>query len=88
MTVRVQHWVLPSQQGKVAIPIEDFYLAQLRTGRVRTTIDGATATRGPGDLWIVKRGSTMHVETLSQLAVVETIAPQLRISPGVRPTAP
>src|SRR5262249_11448758 len=74
--VSVQSWKIAGHRDRdeVAqeIPLRGFYVAQLLSGDISTTIDGQTTRRAPGDYWTVKTGATMQVKVLGEFAVLET----------------
>lgn len=70
-----QSWTIANDGTAHEIPLAGFYVAHLESGTVAATVAGETANHQPGDYWTVKAGASMSVTVLSELAVIETIAP-------------
>ena len=71
----VQRWTIANDGAVHEIPLAGFYVVQLQSGNVAATVAGETIDHRSSDFWTVKAGATMSVKVLSQLAVLETIAP-------------
>ena len=68
-------WTIANDGAVHEIPLAGFYVVQLQSGNVAATVAGETIDHRSSDFWTVKAGATMSVKVLSQLAVLETIAP-------------
>jgi hypothetical protein len=71
----VQSWTIANDGVAHKIPLAGFYVAHLQSGDVAATVAGETTDHRPSDFWAVKAGAIMSVKALSELAVIETIAP-------------
>jgi hypothetical protein len=73
INITVQSWRMSGPKSTThEIPLAGFYVAHLLGGNIFTTIDGQISKRKPGDYWVVKIGTTMQVNVLGNLAVLET----------------
>jgi hypothetical protein len=71
----VQSWTIANDGAAHEIPLAGFYVAQLQSGNIAATVAGETIDYRSSDFWTVKAGATMSVKVLSELAVIETVAP-------------
>jgi len=69
----VQRWKVAERDKEQRVFLEGSYLAHLRSGRMKTIIDGVSTVREPNDFWLVKRGSSMLIQVLGQTAVFDTL---------------
>ncbi len=56
------------------IPIADFSIMTVYSGRVETMMDGQTVVRGAGDYWTVKGGSVLKERVLGESAILQIVA--------------
>ena len=68
--ISVRAWAIAGQAQE--IPLQEFYVAHLRSGHILATIDGQTTPHLPGDYWTVKAGAAMRVGVVGEVAVLET----------------
>jgi len=56
-----------------SIPVADFSIMTVYSGRIETMIDGQTTVRSAGDYWSVKAGSVLKERVLRESAVLRII---------------
>ena len=80
MRLEVKDWALEKSPKGLQIPAQGFYIAQLRSGSVITTIAGKSRKRQAGDFWTVEGEQIMAVRLTAhcKAAQLRTIA----INPG------
>jgi outer membrane protein assembly factor BamB len=72
--VTYQVWRFPGQgEAPQELPLRGFYIAHLLGGEIAATIDGQTVKYSSGAYWSVKPDATMWINTIGQLATIETI---------------
>jgi glyoxylate utilization-related uncharacterized protein len=72
----VQSWRISGSRSRqsptLQIPLTGFYLARLVSGEVQATIDGRTSKKATGEYWVVPTGTTMQVQAIGEVAILET----------------
>ena len=72
--ISTQVWRVPGpSEAPQELPLRGFYIAHLLSGEIAATIDRQTIKYGSGAYWSVKPGAIMRIQTLGQLATIETI---------------
>lgn len=55
------------------LPVANFSIMTVYSGRIETMIDGKTEVRGPGDYWSLKAGSVLRERVPRESAILQII---------------
>ena len=72
--IAIRDWQIHGQQKIERFPETGTLIVQLQSGRITTTIGGATAERQPGEHWTVPAGTSMSVQVTSESAVLHVVS--------------
>ena len=72
--IAIRDWQIHGQQKVERFPETGTLIVQLQSGRITTTIGGATAERQPGEHWTVPAGTPMSVQVTSESAVLHVVS--------------
>lgn len=72
--IAIRDWQIHGQQKVDRFPETGTLIVELQSGRITTTIGGATAERQPGEHWTVPAGTLMSVQVTSESAVLHVVS--------------
>ena len=72
--IAIRDCQIHGQQKIERFPETGTLIVQLQSGRITTTIGGATAERQPGEHWTVPAGTSMSVQVTSESAVLHVVS--------------
>lgn len=72
--IAIRDWQIHGQQEIDRFPEVGTLIVQLQSGKVTTTIGGATAKREPGEHWTVPAGIPMAVKVTSESAILHVVS--------------
>jgi len=72
--IAIRDWQIHGQQKVDRFPETGTLIVQLQSGRITTTIGGATAERQPGEHWTVPAGTPMSVQVTSESAILHVVS--------------
>lgn len=72
--IAIRDWQIHGQQKIEHFPETGTLIVQLQSGKVTTTISGATAKREPGERWTVPAGTQMSVQVTSESALLHVVS--------------
>jgi hypothetical protein len=56
-----------------SLPVADFSIMTVYSGRIETMIDGKMEVHGPGDYWSLKAGSVLKERALKESAILQIV---------------
>jgi len=72
--IAIRDWQIHGQQKIERFPETGTLIVQLQSGKVTTTIGGATAKREPGEHWTVPAGTPMSIQVTSESALLHIVS--------------
>jgi hypothetical protein len=73
LKVGMHRWSIDGALGQQTVRVDEFTLFQMRSGKIKTVVDGKEVIRGADAYWTLPAGSTFTFEVKGEAALLDAM---------------
>jgi len=73
LKVGMHRWSIDGTLGRQTVRVDEFTLFQMRSGKIKTVVDGKEVIKGADDYWTLPAGSTFTFEVKGEAALLDAM---------------